>query len=58
MDKGEVVIGQSGEISGHLSANTMGLMVVLEVFVVSEDGDRVRGSCEEVLPVVKASDNS
>ena len=36
----------------------MGLSVILEVFVVSEDGDRMRGSCEEVSPVVKASDNS
>ena len=57
MDEDEVVIRQSGEVSGHSSANTMGLSVVLEVFVVSEDGDRVRGSCKEVSPVIEASDN-
>ena len=58
MDKDEVVVCQPGEIFGYLSTNAMGLSVILEVFVVSEDGDRVRGSGKEVSPVVKASDHS
>ena len=57
MDKGEVVVCQPGEVSGHSSTNTMGLSVILEVFVVGEDGDRMRGSGKEMSPVVEASDH-
>ena len=58
MDKDEVVVCQSGEVSGYSLTNAMGLSVILEVFVVGEDGDRMGGSSKEVSPVVKASDYS
>ena len=57
MYEDKVVICQLGKVSGHSMANAMGLSVVLEVFMVSEEGDRVRGTCKEVLPVIEASDN-
>ena len=58
MDKDKVVVCQLWEVSGYMAANVVGLAVVLEVFMIGEDSNGMRGSCKEVTPVVETSDNS
>jgi hypothetical protein len=54
----EVVVGEPGEIAGHMTADAVRLTVVLKVFMVRENGNRKGGACKEVPPIVEPSDNS
>jgi len=45
VDKLEVVVCQFGEIAGYTSVDALWVAVVLEVFVVGEDGNGVWGAC-------------
>jgi hypothetical protein len=56
--QGEVVVGESREVAGHMTADAVRLTVVLKVFMVCENGNRKGGASKEVLPIVKPTDNS
>jgi hypothetical protein len=45
-----VVISEAGDVACDASVDTLGSAVILQIFVVSEDRDRVCGVRKEVPP--------
>ena len=45
------------DVLGDAVVDTLGCMVVLEVFVISDYGNMVHGTHEEVAPMFQAMDN-
>ena len=56
VDKGEVVVGETGNVTCDTAVYVLGMAVVFEVFVVGVDRHGVGGSHEEVAPVSEATD--
>ena len=56
--KGIVIVGESGNESSDASRDILRVGVILEVFVVGVDCDRVRGPHQEVAVGFQASHNS
>ena len=51
MNKGEVVVGEAGDVACNTSVNVLWVTVVFKVFVVSIHSDGSLGSHEEMSPV-------
>ncbi len=45
VDKLEVVICQFGKVAGYASVDALWVVIILEIFVVSEDDNGVWGTC-------------
>jgi hypothetical protein len=58
VDKFVIVISEAGDVMCDVSVDTLGIAVILQIFMVCEDCDWVCGVCKEVSPGFQAVDYS
>ena len=58
VNKGEVVVSEFRKITSDTSADSLRITIILEIFVIGKDGNRVSRAGKEMAPIVEATYDS